>query len=110
MDLITIELIQREAKVFTFNIKDEDGNAIDVSSAVCSFYGKESLGATTYKFIKSDSDFNHTLGSTGVLSVILNKNDLDFYGWAYAVLKVIITSGSDENKQIFKLYLTKSSE
>ena len=109
-DLDTIELIQREAKTFTFIVKDTDGDVIDVSGALCTFYAKTTLGSSTYLFQKNDESFTKTNGANGIITVALSRNDLNFNGWAYAILKLIIISGSDEDKHIFKLYLTQSSE
>jgi hypothetical protein len=107
--LTTYNLIQKEAKTFTFTIKDSDGNIIDVSNATCYLYGKTSLGATTYLFQKTDSDFDKSQGSNGIITVTLDSDDLDFYGYAYCILKLQISSG-DTDKYIFKLNLERSIE
>ncbi len=107
--LTTFELVQKEAKTLTFTVKDEDGNLIDVSDAVCSLYGKSSLSDTTYLFEKSDSDFDKSQGASGIISVTLDSDDLNFSGYAYCILKLEISSG-DIDKYIFKLNLERSTE
>jgi hypothetical protein len=107
-NLITWELIQGETKNFRFVVKDESKNVIDVSEAVCTLIGKSSLGATTNLFEKNDTDFNHSNGATGTLTVVLNSNDLDFSGIAYCVLKIVITSGEDVDKYLFRLELQEA--
>jgi len=107
--LTTIELVQKEAKTLTFTIKDSDGNVVDVSDAICSLYGKTSLSDTTYLFEKSDSDFDKSDGANGVITVGLSETDLNFYGYAYCILKLEINSG-DIDKYIFKLNLERSTE
>lgn len=108
-ELTTINLIQKESKTFTFTIKDSDGNTIDVSSASCTLDCKETLGSTSYKFQKDNSDFNKSDGASGVLTVIVDSDDLNFYGYAYCILKLIISSGQTD-KYIFKLNLERSTE
>ena len=106
--LITWDLIEGETKNFRFTVKDEDGNVIDVSEAVCSLVGKTSLKTKDNLFEKTDEDFNHSNGVNGILTVVLDEEDLDFSGYAYCILKIIITSGEDVDKYIFKLNLQES--
>jgi hypothetical protein len=109
-DLETYELVQKEAKTVQFTVKDADGEVVNVSGAWCSFYGKRTLGTSTYLFEKNDSSFNKSNGANGILTVALDKDDLNWYGDAYAIVKIILTSGSDEDKHVFKLHLTQSVE
>ena len=102
-NLITYELVQGEIKNLKFTVKDKNGNLIDVSETVCTLDCKASLGASTYLFQKDDDDFNHVQGSSGILRVVLNSTDLDFNGIGYCILKLVITSGEDEDKYLFKL-------
>ena len=107
-NLITKELVQGEIKNFRFTVKNSTGGVVDVSEAVCTLDCKASLGASTYLFQKDDDDFNHSSGATGILTVILDDDDLDFNGVAYCILKMVITSGEDVDKYVFRLSLQQT--
>ena len=107
-NLTTIEIVEGEAKQFSFTVKDDGGNLIDVSEAVCSLICKTSLGAEDSLFSKSDDDFDHTNGANGILKVTFTETDLDFSGYAYCILKIVISSGEDTDKYIFKLSVSEA--
>jgi len=100
-----VELIEGECKQISFTIKDDSGNLVDVSQAVFNLFGKTSLGVSTKLFEKDDGDFDHSNGVNGIVSVVLNSNDLNFSGNAYCVLTTTIESGVDMDRYIFKLSL-----
>ena len=70
-----ITFIQGEAEVVTFNITDSVGDVIDVSSAILSFEVAKKVGACGKVITKSDSDFNKTQASTGIVSIDLSAID-----------------------------------
>jgi hypothetical protein len=103
-----VELIEGECKQISFTIKDDSGNLVDVSQAVFNLFGKTSLGVSTKLFEKDDGDFDHSNGVNGIVSVVLNSNDLNFSGDAYCVLTTTIESGVDMDKFIFKINCQES--
>jgi len=109
MDLEIYDVIQREAFDLEWTITDDDGNVVDVSSAECSLYCKESKGDASYKFSKSTSDFDLSDGANGVILVTIYRADLDFSGEVYCELKVVISSGNAPKHQ-FKLYVESEVE
>jgi len=98
-ELDKLEIVQKEAFTLKFTITDANGDTVDVSSAECALYVKESLGDSSYTFSKSDSDFIKTEGASGILKVKLSRSDFNINGEYYAEVLVIINSGNAQKKQ-----------
>lgn len=94
----TITIKRGEGKWLQFNVT-RDGSLLDVSSATFSFVVKESYDDTTYVIEKTDSDFDKTLGSVGVVRVNLSTTNTDIANGRYkAELRMIITASTDVDK------------
>lgn len=109
-NFIEINLIQKEAKTLKFTVTNKKtGVVVDVSSVTAILKIKRTLSTTTYLAEKADSDFNKTLGLSGILSVGLTSSDLDFTNTAYIVLKITF-SATNIDKTIYRLHITESGE
>ena len=108
-NLTVIDVVQKEAFTLKFTIKDANGDTVDVSSAECSFFVKESLGDDSYAFSKDDDDFNKASGASGILRLPLTRSDFNRNGEYYAEVLVIISSGNAQKTQ-FILDIEQSVE
>ncbi len=77
-----ITLKQREARNLTFTVQ-EQGEAVDLSSASLFFGVKERKGDTAFALAKEDADFDKSQAQNGVVTVFLTAADTDLSPWAY---------------------------
>ena len=66
---MALEVKQGEAKTVRFTITDADGDVVDVSAATFSLVVKQKLSDTSAVFTKSDTDFDKSQGSSGIVTV-----------------------------------------
>lgn len=110
-----IALVQKEAITLKFTIRDKktrekitDGSLL---TATCALYIKENKedDFNDAKITKSDSNFDKSFSSTGIVKVSLSSNDLDIYGNYYGLLKIIFSS-TNIQKSYFKVEIEQSPE
>jgi hypothetical protein len=88
-----LQLIKKEAKTITFTIKDESGNAIDVSSATLKFCIAADIKSSAIVTI-NDGNFNKDQAAAGIVSFQLSADNTDRDGNFVGELK---TQFSDSN-------------
>jgi hypothetical protein len=72
-----IVLKQGEAKTLTITVKDNEGAAVDLSTATLFLGVKKSRSDAAYTFSKDDVDFDKSQAANGLVSVNLTATDTD---------------------------------
>jgi hypothetical protein len=101
-------LKQGEKKNIVFQVKDADGQLMDLSSATCFLGVKSRKSDTSYVFSKNDTSFNKSNAALGEVSVLLSDTDTSTAGRLFAELKVTFGDGTIEKSTDFFLYIEQS--
>jgi hypothetical protein len=107
-----LDLVQRSSYTLTFDVRDADGNGIDVSGATITAWCKRQLDdSTAYLFQKADGDFSKNVGGLNYrISVPVTKANMNFYGKAYFICQLNITADESEPKFIVQFTVVQSPE
>lgn len=93
--MASITVKNGEAKTISFTVK-RDSIPIDLTLATLSFGVKSGYEDTTYKILKSDTDFNKVQAALGIVSCTLTATNLAYSnipnGNYLSELKVTITA------------------
>jgi len=101
--MTTYTLKRKEAKTITFTITDDDGAAVDVSSATQTFEMKKqnSLNAESVVTI-ADGDFTKTQATSGIISCVLTSTHTDRVGSFIGELETVFNSTNiDKSDNIY---------
>lgn len=94
-----ITLKRGEAKIINMTVKDSDGVVVNLSEATLTLGVKALKSDTTYSLSKSDSSFDKTSATSGIVSVAVTSTDTSISEGDYiGELKCSWSSGVTINK------------
>jgi len=106
--MTSLNVIQKEAKILKFTIKDDNGDIINLTGATFAFYLKSNFNANP-TVTKSDSYFNKSNAVNGIIKLPLSSSDLNLSGTYYGLLKTILDINNID-KYYFEMIITASGE
>ena len=100
---------QKEVPTFTFTIKDEDGEEIDVSADTFAFKIKEKRTDTAAEISKVDADFDTTQAASGIIKVTPTQTEMTLRAGTYkAELEITFASGNIKRSQTIDFEILQS--
>ena len=102
------ELVQKEAKTFTFTVVDHAGTPVNLTTATVTLYLKSNIDSGTLYTIV-DGSFDKSLGATGVVSCDISDTMLNRAGQIYGVFKVYGSAASID-KYVFQIQLLSNQD
>lgn len=104
----SINVKRGEGRTVTFTIT-QGGVALDVSASTITFTVKTVDKEGTAKISKSDTDFDKTDASSGIITLVLNTTDTDITPKSYTgELKFVWTANSTYKSVDVPLYIEKA--
>jgi hypothetical protein len=103
-----ITVKQREAKILEFAIL-ADGVAVDLSTATLSFAAKLKLSDTEFSIEKSNADFDVAEADAGIVSVLLDADDLDLAPGTYrGELRIEFSDGAIDKSDTMEITVVEA--